>query len=94
MPNLYVTSALFIPDGIEEKRPAVIQVSGHGFAAFRSRGNQRMIYNLVRKGFIVLAIDPLGQGERVQYWDPDKKSSMMGRSPTSEHSYFGNQMFL
>ena len=94
IPNLYVTAALFIPDGIEGKRPAVIQVSGHGFAAFRSRGNQRMIYNLVRKGFIVLAIDPLGQGERIQYWDRDKKASMMGSSPTREHSHFGNQMFL
>ncbi len=94
IPNLYVTSALFIPDGIQGQRPAIIQVSGHGFAAFRSQGNQRMIYNLVRKGFIVLAIDPLGQGERIQYWDPEKKGSMMGSSPTSEHSYFGNQMFL
>lgn len=94
IPNLHVTAALFIPEGITEKRPAVIQVSGHGFAAFRSSGNQRMIYNLVRKGFFVMAIDPLGQGERIQYWDPEKKVSMVGNSPTSEHSYFGNQMFL
>ncbi|MGW8181531.1 MAG: alpha/beta hydrolase family protein, partial [bacterium] len=53
-----------------------------------------MIYNLVRKGFVVLAIDPLGQGERIQYWDPEKSGSMMGSSPTREHSHFGNQMFL
>ncbi len=94
IPNLYVTADLFIPDGITGKRPAIIQVSGHGYQAFRSRGNQRMIYNLVNKGFIVFAIDPLGQGERIQYWDDEKKVSMMGSSPTSEHSYFGNQMFI
>ncbi|HDY87042.1 MAG TPA: xylan esterase, partial [bacterium] len=94
MPNLYVTAGLFIPDGITGKRPVIIQVSGHGFQAFRSRNNQKMIYNLVNKGFIVFAIDPLGQGERIQYWDDEKKGSMMGSSPTSEHSYFGNQMFM
>lgn len=96
IPNLYVTACMFIPDGIKgkNKRPAIIQVSGHGFQAFRSAGTQRQIYNLVRKGFIVFAIDPLGQGERIQYWDDEKKASKLGASPVSEHSYFGNQMFI
>lgn len=96
MPNLYVTACLFIPDGIKnkEKKPVIIQVSGHGFPAFRSPGTQKQLYNLVKKGFIVFAIDPFGQGERIQYWDNEKKVSMMGSSPTSEHSYFGDQMLL
>ena len=93
IPGLYVTAALFIPDGTGTK-PAIIQVSGHGFAAFRSPGNQRSIYNLVKKGFIVLAIDPLGQGERIQYLDEEKGTSILGTSPVLEHSYFGNQMFF
>jgi hypothetical protein len=94
MPGLYVTAVMLIPDGKVKNRPAIIQVSGHGFAAFRSAGTQRQIYNLARKGFIVFAIDPLGQGERIQYWDDVKKGSVLGTSPTSEHSHFGNQMFL
>jgi hypothetical protein len=96
MPNLYVTACLFIPDGIKGKtrKPAIIQVSGHGFPAFRSAGTQKQLYNLVKKGFIVFAIDPFGQGERIQYWDESKKGSMLGTSPTSEHSYFGDQMFI
>ncbi len=95
MPNLYVTACLFIPDiKARTKVPAIIQVSGHGFPAFRSAGTQKQLYNLVKRGFVVLAIDPLGQGERLQYWDDTKKTSMMGTSPTSEHSYFGNQMFV
>lgn len=94
MPGLCVTAALFIPDGKVKNRPAIIHVSGHGFPAFRSAGAQKQIYNLVRKGFIVFAIDPLGQGERIQYWDANKKSSQMGSSPVAEHSYFGDQMFL
>lgn len=94
IPGLYVTSALFIPEGRVKKRPAIIQVSGHGFSAFRSLGEQKRIYNLVRKGFIVFAIDPFGQGERIQYWDEKTKTSQMGDSPVAEHSYFGDQMFL
>ncbi len=94
MPNLYVTACLFIPDGAVKSTPAIIQVSGHGFPAFRSPGTQKQLYNLVKRGFIVFAIDPFGQGERLQYWDDVKKVSMMGTSPTSEHSYFGNQMFI
>ncbi len=92
MPNFFVTACLLIPDGYN-KKPAIIQVSGHGFPALRSPINQKEIYNLVKKGFIVFAIDPLGQGERIQYWDNEKKDSKIGNS-TSEHSYFGNQMFL
>jgi len=94
LPGLYVTAAMFIPESGSRSMPAVIQVSGHGFPAFRSAGTQRQLYNLVKKGFIVFAIDPLGQGERIQYWDDTKKASELGTSPTSEHSYFGNQMFL
>lgn len=94
MPGLYVTACLFIPDGTMKSTPAIIHVSGHSFSAFRSESNQRYIYNLVKKGFIVFAIDPLGQGERVQYWDSTRNASEMGSSPTREHSYFGNQMFI
>jgi len=94
MPKLYVTACLFIPEGKPKQKPAIIQVSGHGFPAFRSAGTQKQLYNLVRKGFIVLAIDPLGQGERIQYWDEAKKASQVGSSPTDEHSWFGNQMFI
>lgn len=93
-PNFYVTACLFIPDGIVGKRPAIIQVEGHTFAAFRYPETQKYIYNLVRKGFIVFAIDPLGQGERIQYWDNERKASMMGTSPVNEHLYFGDQMYI
>ena len=62
MPDFYVTSCLFIPDNISGKTPAIVHVSGHAGAAFRSEAYQIFILNLVRKGFIVFAIDPVGQG--------------------------------
>jgi hypothetical protein len=42
---------------------------------------------------MVFAIDPPGQGEHVQYWDPAVKFSLAGYS-VLEHCYFGNHCFL
>ena len=92
-PDFYVTACLFIPDNLEGKTPAVIYCSGHSDDGFRSIVYQRVILNLVRKGFIVLAFDPVSQGERWQYLDPDFGVSKIG-GPTLEHSYPGAQCFL
>jgi len=51
------------------------------------------LLNLVKKGFIVLAFDPIGQGERLQYLNPQTGESVIG-SPTKEHSYPSPQVFL
>jgi len=93
MQNFYVTGCLFIPDGIVGKRPVIIHVIVHANEAFRSIPYQTLIHNLVKKGFIVFAIDPIGQGERLQYYDAEKKASAVG-GPTGEHSYVGNQCFI
>lgn len=93
LPKFYVTGCLFIPDGISGKRPAILNVIGHTGIAFRGKSYQILIHNLVKKGFIVFAIDPIGQGERLQYYDPEKKKSVIGRA-TSEHSYVGRQCFI
>ncbi len=93
MPEFYVTACLFIPDGLAGKAPAILNVIGHEQESFRAELDQVIILNLVKKGFIVLAIDPLGQGEHVQYFDPQIKFSSIGYS-VIEHCYFGNQCFL
>ncbi|MBW7995148.1 MAG: prolyl oligopeptidase family serine peptidase [Candidatus Glassbacteria bacterium] len=95
MPRFYITGCLFIPEGAEEKRPAILNAIGHSPQAFRRDVYQVLILNLVKKGFIVFAIDPLGQGERLQYYDPEKKETLIGPgNPTVEHSYCGNQCFI
>ncbi len=93
MPDFYVTGCLFIPDDLKGKTPAILNPIGHTGIAFRSPYYQQVILNLVNKGFIVFAFDPLGQGERLQYYDADEGKSTVGGS-TAEHSYFGNQCFL
>ena len=93
MPGFYVPGCLYIPDGIKGKAPAILNVIGHNQEAFRAQLYQVIIYNLVKKGIIVFAIDPPGQGEHVQYYDPNIKFSSIGYS-VIEHCYFGNQCFL
>jgi cephalosporin-C deacetylase-like acetyl esterase len=93
MPGFYVTGCLYVPDGIKGKAPAILNVIGHNQEAFRAPLYQVVIYNLVKKGMIVLAIDPPGQGEHVQYFDPKINLSSIGYTVV-EHCYFGNQCFL
>lgn len=93
MPDYFVTGAVFVPDGIKGKVPAILNFIGHNQQAFRAELYQTVIINLVKKGMIVFAIDPPGQGERVQYFDPEKGLSSVGYS-VIEHCYSGNQCFI
>jgi cephalosporin-C deacetylase-like acetyl esterase len=93
LPGFYVTASLFIPDNIHKPAPAILFCSGHSTEAYRKQSYQLPLLNLVKKGFIVLAIDPLGQGERLQYFNPETGASDIGSS-TKEHSYPSIQVAL
>jgi len=92
IPGYYVTAALFIPDIINGKAPAILNAIGHSIQSFRRDIYQHVIINLVKKGFIVLTYDQIGQGERLQYYDEELGKSRL--SSTSEHSYPGGQCFI
>jgi cephalosporin-C deacetylase-like acetyl esterase len=92
IPGYYVTAALFIPEKLQGKAPAIIYACGHTANGFRSDTYQHIIINLVKKGFVVLAFDPVGQGERLQYYDEKTGKSPFG--PTKEHSYPGAQCYI
>ena len=92
MPGYYVTAALFIPDNLKAKAPAILNPIGHSTQSFRRDIYQHTIINLVKKGFIVLAYDPVGQGERLQYFEKASGKSRFGS--TQEHSYPGAQCFI
>jgi hypothetical protein len=93
LPGFYVTASLFIPAKVKKPAPAILFCSGHSTGVYRLPFYQQPLLNLVKKGFIVLAIDPIGQGERLQYFDPEKGESVIGGS-TKEHSYPSAQVFL
>ena len=92
-PNFYVTGCIFIPEHRQQPAPTIIYCSGHTVDGFRSETYQKVILNLTLKGFIVFAFDPVGQGERLQYFDPVSGESAVG-GPTKEHSYPGAQCFI
>jgi hypothetical protein len=93
LPGFYVTASLFIPEKIKKPAPAILFCSGHSTGVYRLPNYQLPLLNLVKKGFIVLAIDPIGQGERLQYADSEKGELSLDNS-TMEHSYPAAQVFL
>jgi cephalosporin-C deacetylase-like acetyl esterase len=52
-----------------------------------------MLGSLAKKGYVGLAWDTLGQGERIQVFDQDLGASKLGRS-TTEHTVLGAQCLL
>lgn len=92
-PEFYVTAALYIPKELTGKAPAIIHTIGHSQTAFRRDLYQRSAINFVKKGYVVLTFDPLGQGERVQYYSPESGKSVIG-STVHEHCYVGVQTIM
>ncbi|MCE5273048.1 acetylxylan esterase [bacterium] len=90
-PGWQVTAAVVRQPGLEGRLPAVLLVCGHTNDGLR--GYQQQIFNLARRGFVVLCFDPIGQGERYQYYDPELGRSRLGGT-THEHSYAGLQYLL
>ena len=92
-PEFYVTAALYVPKGIAAPQPAVVFVHGHSDLGKSYPTYQAVCVDLAANGFIVLAVDPPGQGERFQYFDPEKGERIIGGC-TTEHTYAGLQFTL
>ena len=93
-PRHYVTANLYLP----LKRPtartaAVLFLSGHHNTAKVVPEYQIVCQTLVRAGLIVLSQDPVGQGERLSYFEPDTGNNPVGVG-TRDHDYAGTQSRL
>ena len=93
LPEFYVTAALYVPKGIVSPQPAVVFVHGHSDLGKSYPIYQAVCVDLAANGFIVLAVDPPGQGERFQYFDPERGERIIGGC-TTEHTYAGLQFTL
>jgi cephalosporin-C deacetylase-like acetyl esterase len=82
LPGFWVTANLYLPSAGKGPYPAIVAAPGHGAAG--KIENWSWGVNFARNGIVTLAYDPIGQGERLQYYDSDKKSSFIG-NPTGEH---------
>lgn len=90
LPGYIVTANLYRPK-TAGKHPAVLYSIGHWDEG--KIAGQRIGANLAAKGFVVLAYDPTGQGERQQAYDPRYGRSLIGGS-TEQHFVAGAQALL
>jgi dienelactone hydrolase len=93
-PRHYVTANLYLPLNRPAGRTgAVLFLSGHHDTAKVVGEYQNVCQTLARAGLIVLSQDPVGQGERLSYFDPATKSNPVGIG-TRDHDYAGMQSRL
>lgn len=91
LPEFYVTANLYIPTQGKPPFPAVLLPIGHSLNGKAYDIYQRLFIGLVQRGFVVLTWDPLGQGERVEYWD---SLAPRRRFEFNQHGMAGLQQYL
>lgn len=91
-PGLAVTANLYLPAG-NGPFPAVLGVAGHSNNGKASATYQHAWISMARRGFVVLAFDPPGQGERLETLDPATGLARAGTG-TAEHIHNGLQHLL
>jgi cephalosporin-C deacetylase-like acetyl esterase len=92
-PRLYVTANLYLPAGTG-RRPAILAPLGHSENGKAWPSYQKLFSNLARKGYVVLAYDPFGQGERIEYPGARPGQSAIPDGGTGEHEYAGRRLIL
>ncbi|MGD0125418.1 MAG: acetylxylan esterase [Terriglobia bacterium] len=90
LPQFYVTADLYLPRE-SGKHPGVLIPMGHWEQG--KLAAQPIAANLAMKGFVALAYDPVGQGERQQAYDRRIEASLIGGA-TDQHFQAGAQSIL
>ncbi len=93
-PDFWVTGNLYVPTSGNGPFPGIISPCGHYPLARMLPQYQSVYINFVKSGFVVLAYDPIGQGERRQYWNPETNITEVSADPTYEHSMPGQLLLL
>lgn len=92
-PGFFVTANLYLPKRGTPPYPAVLYPLGHERGGKSYPVWQQMLGSLASKGFVALTWDPIGQGERVQLFDPAFGERRLSGS-TMEHTIVGAQCLL
>ena len=91
LPGLYVTALVYVPEDGAPVHPAVLVPAGHS-----PQGKihyQDLCQRLVQRGYLVISWDPIGQGERSQFWDARTQKSRYNLI-CAEHAVMGNLAYL
>ena len=90
-PHHHVTANLYLPEG-KGKKPTVLLFCGHENTSKATPSYQQTARLFARNGFVVLVIDPISQGERMQLTDASGKP--LTRGGTTEHTLLNAQAAL
>ena len=91
LPGFYVTALVYVPENGAKVHPAILVAAGHS-----PKGKiyyQDICERLVQRGYLVISWDPVGQGERSQFWDAKAKKSRYNLI-CAEHAVLGNLAYL
>ena len=91
MPHLHVTALVYVPEDGAKRHPAVLVPAGH--SANGKAYYQALCQRLAQRGYVVIAWDPIGQGERSQFWDAKNHKSRYNLI-CAEHAVLGNLAYL
>lgn len=89
LPGLHVTALVYVPDAPTGPKPAVLVACGHAPDGKSFKNYQELSGQLARRGYVVLCWDPVGQGERSQFWDAARGRSRYNLV-CGEHAVLGN----
>ncbi len=93
-PGYFVPALLYRPRPVKgPPRPGILSPCGHSTNGKAAGAYQVLHVNLAKRGYVVLTYDPVGQGERSQFWDAGKHRSRFDLS-CGEHAVLGNPLYL
>lgn len=93
LPGLVISANLYIPAGGSRPFPGVLFQAGHSLNGKAAEPYQKCCQALAKLGYVVLAPDPMGQGERTYYPASGSLLTRLG-SADEEHTRPGRQMLL
>jgi dienelactone hydrolase len=93
LPGYFVSALLYRPKKVTTTLPGVLSPCGHSTTGKAHDSYQALHVNLAKRGFVVLTYDPVGQGERSQFWDTERGRSRFGLG-CGEHAVLGNPLYL
>ena len=93
LPGYFVSALLYLPKKRDGAVPGVLSPCGHSAVGKADPTYQTLHINLAKRGYVVLTYDPVGQGERSQFWDAEKGRSRFNLT-CGEHAVLGNPLYL
>ncbi len=92
-PGYHCTANVYVPKRRTFPQPGVLFTCGHAADGKAYHLYHEACLGLVLKGYVVLALDPTGQGERSEYFDPQTGKPLVPLC-VSHHHYLARPSWL